>query len=134
MALGVAYAAASMQVNGATIAAALALTIGIGIQNVPEGSALSLPLRAEGKSKWRAFNMGQLSALVEPFGALLGAAAVLLVTTILPYGLAFAAGAMLFVVVEELVPESQASNYTDLSTLCFLGGFVIMMILDVSLG
>lgn len=134
MALGVAYAAASMQVNGATIAAALALTIGIGIQNIPEGSALSLPLRAEGKSKWRAFNMGQLSALVEPFGALFGAAAVLLVTTILPYGLAFAAGAMIFVVVEELIPESQASKYTDLSTLCFLGGFVIMMILDVSLG
>lgn len=119
MALGVAYAAASMQVNGATIAAALALTIGIGIQNIPEGSALSLPLRAEGKSKWRAFNMGQLSALVEPFGALFGAAAVLLVTTILPYGLAFAAGAMIFVVVEELIPESQASKYTDLSTLCF---------------
>ena len=110
------------------------LVLAVTIHNIPEGSALSLPLRAEGKSKWRAFNMGQLSALVEPFGALFGAAAVLLVTTILPYGLAFAAGAMIFVVVEELIPESQASKYTDLSTLCFLGGFVIMMILDVSLG
>lgn len=134
MALGVAYAAASMKVNGATIAGALALTIGIGIQNIPEGSALSLPLRAEGKSKWRAFNMGQLSAIVEPFGALLGAAAVLIVTAILPYGLAFAAGAMIFVVVEELVPESQASNSTDSATIFFLIGFLIMMILDVSLG
>lgn len=134
MALGVAFAAAKMNVSGATLAGAIALTIGIGIQNFPEGSALSLPLRAEGKSKGRAFNMGQLSAIVEPFGAILGAAAVLTVTTILPYALAFAAGAMIFVVVEELIPESQTSNFTDLATMSFLLGFVTMMILDVSLG
>lgn len=134
MALGVAFAAASMNVDGATLAGALALTIGIGLQNIPEGSALSLPLRAEGKTRWQAFNMGQLSAIVEPIGALIGAAAVLVVTAILPYALSFAAGAMMFVVVEELIPESQTSNYTDLATMSFLCGFVIMMILDVALG
>ncbi|HFI0462921.1 TPA: ZIP family metal transporter [Streptococcus suis] len=134
MALGVAFAAASMQVEGATLAGAIALTIGIGLQNIPEGSALSLPLRAEGKSRMQAFNMGQLSAIVEPFGALVGAAAVLVITAVLPYALAFAAGAMLFVVVEELIPESQTSNYTDLATMFFLIGFIIMMILDVALG
>ena len=134
MALGVAFAAASMEIDGASLAGAIALTIGIGLQNIPEGSALSLPLKADGKSQFRAFNLGQLSAIVEPFGALLGASAVLVVTTILPYGLAFAAGAMLFVVVEELIPESQTGNNADLATMSFLIGFVIMMILDVALG
>lgn len=134
MALGVAFAAASMNVEGASLAGAIALTVGIGLQNIPEGSALSLPLRAEGKSKLRAFNMGQLSAIVEPFGALLGAGAVLIVSAILPYGLAFAAGAMMFVVIEELIPESQTSNFTDIATMSFLTGFVMMMILDVALG
>ncbi|MFL8968878.1 ZIP family metal transporter [Helcococcus kunzii] len=134
MALGVAFAAAGLQVSGASIAAAIALTIGIGIQNIPEGSALSLPIRAQGRSKKYAFNMGQMSALVEPVGAVLGAAAVTAVTEILPYGLSFAAGAMLFVVIEELVPESQKSEYTDIATMAFLVGFCIMMVLDVALG
>lgn len=134
MALGVAFAAASKGVEGASLAGAVALMIGIGLQNVPEGSALSLPLRAEGKTRWKAFNMGQLSAIVEPVSALLGAAAVLVVTAVLPYALAFAAGAMMFVVVEELIPESQTSHYTDLATMSFLVGFVIMMVLDVALG
>lgn len=134
MALGVAFAAAGLNVSGASFAAAIALTIGIGIQNIPEGSALSLPIRAQGRSKKHAFNMGQMSALVEPLGALLGAAAVTAVTEILPYGLSFAAGAMMFVVIEELVPESQNSDYTDIATMAFLVGFCIMMVLDVALG
>lgn len=134
MALGVAFAAAGSGIEGASLTSAISLAIGIGIQNIPEGSALSLPLRAEGRSKWDAFNLGQLSALVEPLGAILGAFAVIVVSQILPYALSFAAGAMIFVVVEELIPESQASNNTDNATLAFMVGFVIMMILDVALG
>lgn len=134
MALGVAFAAAGLNLSGATMAGALALTMGIGIQNIPEGSALALPIRAQGKGKIKAFNMAQMSALIEPVGAILGAAAVTAVTAILPYALSFAAGAMMFVVIEELVPESQSSNFTDLATMSFLFGFVIMMVLDVALG
>lgn len=134
LALGVAFAAASQGINEATLAGAISLAIGIGIQNIPEGSALSLPLHAEGRSKAYAFQMGQLSALVEPFAALVGAAAVLTITQLLPYALAFAAGAMIFVVVEELIPESQAGNNTDTATLGLMLGFVTMMILDVALG
>lgn len=134
LAIGVAFAAASVGTEGATLAGAVALAIGIGLQNVPEGSALSLPLYADGKTKQKAFQMGQLSAIVEPVSALIGAAAVLVVQEILPYALAFAAGAMIFVVVEELIPESQSSNHTDDATLALLVGFVIMMILDVALG
>lgn len=134
MALGVAYTAAALNQSGATLAGALALTIGIGLQNIPEGSALSLPIRARGSSKGRAFNLGQLSAIIEPVGAVLGAVAVTLITSLLPYGLSFAAGAMMFVVVEELIPESQGSKYTDLATMAFLVGFSIMMVLDVALG
>lgn len=134
MALGVAWAAAAMNVSSANIAGAIALTLGIGLQNIPEGSALSLPIRAVGKSRNYAFQMGHISALVEPFGAVFGAFAVTLVTALLPYALSFAAGAMLFVVVEELIPESQGSKYTDIATMSFLVGFSIMMVLDVALG
>lgn len=134
LAIGVAYAAAYLDLNGATIASALALTIGIGIQNIPEGSALSMPIRAEGKSQKSAFMLGQSSALVEPIAAVIGAAAVITITAILPYALAFAAGAMIFVVVEDLIPESQTSNHTDEATMALMVGFCVMMILDVALG
>ncbi|MBG9985880.1 ZIP family metal transporter [Facklamia sp. DSM 111018] len=134
MAIGVAFAAAASGIEGAALASAISLAIGIGIQNIPEGSALSLPLMAEGRSKRKAFHLGQMSALVEPFGAVIGAAAVLVMQTLLPYALSFAAGAMIFVVVEELIPESQTSGNTDVATLSFMVGFVIMMILDVALG
>ena len=134
LAVGVAFAAASVGNEGGTLAGAIALTIGIGLQNVPEGSALSLPLFADGKTKRKAFQMGQLSAIVEPVAAVIGAAAVLVVQEILPYALSFAAGAMIFVVVEELIPESQSSDHTDDATLALLFGFVLMMILDVALG
>lgn len=133
LALGVAFAAASLG-GQATLTGALALTIGIGLQNIPEGSALSLPLFAEGRSKGRAFNLGHGSAIVEPISAVIGAVAVLIVTSILPYALSFAAGAMIFVVVEELIPEAQSSNHTDIATMALMFGFILMMILDVALG
>lgn len=134
LAIGVAFAAAGVGNAGATLTGAIALAIGIGLQNIPEGSALSLPLYADGRTKRKAFQMGQLSAIVEPVSAVIGAAAVLVVQEILPYALAFAAGAMIFVVVEQLIPESQSSNHTDDATLALIGGFVLMMILDVALG
>lgn len=134
LAIGVAFASAFMSKEPAAISSAIALTIGIGIQNIPEGSALSLPICATGKSKFQSFNLGQSSALVEPIGAVIGACGVLIVTSIMPYALAFAAGAMIFVVVEELIPESQTSNHTDLATMSLLIGFTVMMILDVALG
>lgn len=134
LAIGVAFAGAALNPESASLLGAVSLSIGIGLQNIPEGSALSLPLYAEGKTKHRAFNMGQLSAVVEPVAALLGAAAVLAMSAILPYALAFAAGAMMFVVVEELIPSSQSTNHTDEATMAFLVGFAIMMILDVALG
>ncbi|TDM14656.1 ZIP family metal transporter [Macrococcus bovicus] len=133
LALGVAFGAIGHATDSGLMAA-IGLAIGIGIQNIPEGTALSLPIHGDGKSKWRAFNFGQASALVEPVFAVIGAAAVLLVTPLLPYALAFAAGAMIFVVVEELIPESQSGENTDLATLGLMVGFTIMMILDVSLG
>jgi len=113
---------------------ALTLALGIGIQNMPEGAALSIPLRGEGMSRRRAFHYGQLSAIVEPIAAMVGAAAVFFVQPLLPYALSFAAGAMIFVVVEELIPESQAENGSDLATLGLMVGFTVMMILDVALG
>ena len=134
LAIGVAFASAYMSQDLSAISTAIALTIGIGIQNIPEGSALSLPIRATGKTKLQSFNLGQASALVEPIGAAIGAMGVLIVTTILPYALSFAAGAMIFVVVEELIPESQTSNHTDLATISLMIGFTVMMILDVALG
>ena len=118
----------------ASISGAVALAIGIGIQNFPEGIAVSMPLRRQGVSRFKSFWYGQLSAIVEPFAAVLGALAVTFFTPILPYALSFAAGAMIFVVVEEVIPETQQDKYTDIATLGFIGGFIVMMILDVALG
>jgi ZIP family zinc transporter len=137
LAVGVAFGAAAsgVEIAGAgTLGAAIALTIGIGLQNFPEGVAVSMPLRAEGMSRLRSFWYGQLSALVEPVAAVVGAASVLAVRPVLPYALAFAAGAMIYVVIEELIPESHREHSrADLSTLGALGGFTVMMILDVAL-
>jgi ZIP family zinc transporter len=117
-----------------TIGSAIALAIGIGIQNFPEGFAVSMPLRRQGLSRWKSWKWGQLSAIVEPVFAVIGAAIVMQVLPILPYALAFAAGAMIYVVVEEVIPETQRDKYTDVATLGFIGGFVLMMSLDVALG
>jgi ZIP family zinc transporter len=134
LAVGVAFGAVAAHLPSATLAAAVALAVGIGIQNFPEGLAVAMPLRREGLSAWRCFWYGQASALVEPIAGVVGAAAVILVQPILPYALSFAAGAMIFVVVEELIPESQHGHHTDLATLSTLLGFVVMMVLDVAFG
>lgn len=136
LAIGVTFGALASQVPNVDISimAAISLALGIGLQNIPEGAALSLPIRAEGKSRAKAFAYGAMSAIVEPIGAVIGAAFVMSMTNILPYALAFAAGAMIFVVVEELIPESQSGGNSDSATLGLLLGFVVMMILDVSLG
>ncbi|MCJ7544126.1 MAG: ZIP family metal transporter [Phycisphaerae bacterium] len=137
LAVGVAFGAAaglSGAERTAQIGAAVALAIGIGLQNFPEGMAVAFPLRCEGLSRWRAFHYGQLSAVVEPIAGVLGAALVIARSAILPYAMAFAAGAMIFVVVEELIPESQRHGNVDLATLGAIGGFAIMMTLDVALG
>lgn len=134
MAIGVAFGAVAADLPAATLPAAVALAIGIGIQNFPEGTAVAMPLRGEGMSRWKSFNYGQMSAAVEPVAAVIGAAAVLLVRPMLPYALSFAAGAMIYVVIEELIPESQNGGNTDLATLSAMGGFVVMMTLDVALG
>ena len=117
-----------------TIGSAIALAIGIGIQNFPEGFAVSMPLRRMGVSRWKSWQWGQLSAVVEPIFAVIGAAVVMTVLPILPYALAFAAGAMIFIVVEEVIPESQRGGNTDLATMGLIAGFIVMMILDVALG
>jgi len=134
LAVGVLFGGVAAGIDGATLGGAIALAIGIGIQNFPEGIAVSMPLRRQGLSRWKSFNYGQLSAIVEPFAAVLGAWAVITFQPILPYALAFAAGAMIFVVVEEVVPETQRDKYTDVATLGFIGGFIVMMVLDVALG
>ena len=137
LAVGVTFAAAALPMEvatGATLAAAVALAIGIGLQNFPEGIAVSMPLRGEGVSAGRSFWYGQLSGIVEPVSAVAGAGAVLAVRPVLPYALAFAAGAMIYVVVEELIPESQRHDNTDLATMGAMGGFTVMMVLDVALG
>ncbi|MGQ9492990.1 MAG: ZIP family metal transporter [Anaerolineae bacterium] len=134
LAVGVAFGAAAAGLPSATLAGAIALAVGIGIQNFPEGMAVSMPLRREGVSPLRSFWYGQLSALVEPLAGVIGAAAVSLSQPILPYALAFAAGAMIFVVVEELVPESQRGGNTDWATMGAMVGFAAMMILDVAFG
>ena len=118
----------------ASITGAVALALGIGIQNFPEGIAVSMPMRRQGVSKLKSFWYGQLSAIVEPIAAVVGALAVTFFTPLLPYAMAFAAGAMIFVVVEEVIPETQQDNYTDIATLGFILGFIVMMTLDVSLG
>ena len=134
LAVGVAFGAVAAGLPSATLAGAVALAIGIGIQNFPEGTAVSVPLRREGMSRLKAFWYGQLSATVEPVAGVIGAAAVLLMRPILPYALAFAAGAMIFVVVEELIPEAQQEQNTDIATTGAMLGFAVMMTLDVALG
>jgi ZIP family zinc transporter len=134
LAVGVAFGAVAFNLPSATLPAAIALAVGIGIQNFPEGLAVSVPLRREGISRFKSFWYGQLSAIVEPVASVIGAATVLLARSLLPYALAFAAGAMIFVVVEEVIPESQRSGNTDLATGSTILGFLIMMILDVAFG
>ncbi|MGD8369970.1 MAG: ZIP family metal transporter [Syntrophobacterales bacterium] len=134
LAVGVAFGAVAAGLPSATLAAAIALAVGIGIQNFPEGMAVAMPLRREGVPRLKCFWYGQLSAVVEPVAGVIGAAAVLVARPILPYALAFAAGAMIFVVVEEVVPESQSGGYTDLATMGLMIGFTVMMILDVAFG
>jgi ZIP family zinc transporter len=134
LAVGVAFGALAADVPSASLAGAVALAIGIGIQNFPEGAAVSVPLRREGFSRFRAFWYGQLSGVVEPVAGVLGAFAVIVMRPLLPYALAFAAGAMIFVVVEELIPESQLQKNTDAATMGDMLGFAVMMTLDVALG
>lgn len=134
LAVGVAFGALANSPEIGTLTGGIILAIGIGLQNFPEGAAVSVPLRREGFSRLKAFNYGQLSGIVEPIAAVIGAYLVVSITPILPYALSFAAGAMIFVVVEELIPESQRGNETDFSTIGAMIGFAIMMILDVALG
>ena len=134
LAVGVAFGAVQSGSATATLGAAIALAIGIGLQNLPEGTAVSVPLRREGLSRARSFLYGQMSAWVEPIAGVIGAAAVMLMRPVLPYALAFAAGAMIFVVVEEVIPESQAGGHADVATGGAVAGFAIMMVLDVALG
>lgn len=134
MAVGVMYAGFLAGDTEITAASALALSIGIAIQNFPEGAIISMPLRAEGESRGRAFWGGVLSGVVEPIGAVLTILAAQLVIPVLPYLLSFAAGAMLYVVVEELIPEMSQGEHSNIGTLCFAAGFSIMMVLDVALG
>lgn len=134
LAVGVAFGAVAAGIPSANMAGAIALAVGIGLQNFPEGAAVSVPLRREGMSRFKSFLYGQASGLVEPIAGVLGAAAVLAMRPILPYALAFAAGAMIFVVVEELIPESQSGKDTHFSTFGAMLGFTVMMVLDVALG
>ncbi len=134
LAVGVAFGAAALGMPEASIGGAIALSIGIGIQNFPEGAAVSVPLRREGVSTGKSFWYGQLSGFVEPIAGVIGAAAVLIIQPLLPYALAFAAGAMVFVVIEELIPASNESGNTDIATMGAILGFGVMMTLDVALG
>ncbi|WP_235185843.1 ZIP family metal transporter [Methylomarinum vadi] len=134
LAVGVAFGALSCGYDTASLGAAIALAIGIGIQNFPEGSAVALPLRRAGWSQLRSFYYGQLSAIVEPIAAVIGAAAVTACMPIMPYALAFAAGAMIYVVIDAVIPESRDRGNTDIATLGAIMGFIVMMILDVALG
>jgi len=134
LAVGVAFGAVASGIQEALVPGAIALAVGIGLQNFPEGLAVSAPLRREGMSRLKSFFYGQASGMVEPIAGVIGALAVIAMRPILPYALGFAAGAMIFVVVEELIPESQASDNSDLATIGLLLGFTVMMILDVALG
>ncbi len=134
LAVGVAFGAAVADIPATGLGAATVLAVGIGIQNFPEGAAVAMPLRATGIGRLRSFGYGQASAIVEPFAAAAGAAAVVYLMPLLPYALSFAAGAMVYVVVEELIPESQRANNVDLATVSLIGGFTLMMVLDVALG
>ena len=136
LAVGVAFGAAGAGIDGSTLSSAIALALGIGIQNFPEGMAVSMPLRGENISRKKAFMLGQLSGLVEPIAAVIGAWAVLAIRGLLPYALAFAAGAMIYVVAEELIPEAKrlAGDHSDVPTISVMIGFAVMMLLDVALG
>ena len=134
LAVGVAFGALVHNVPEASFAGAVSLAIGIGLQNFPEGMAVAVPLRREGMSRLKSFWYGQLSAVVEPVAGVIGAAAVLIIEPLLPYALCFAAGAMIFVVVEEVIPESQRQGHEDLATTGVMLGFTVMMVLDVALG
>ena len=134
MAVGVVFAGAGQGAVGLSVASALAVSIGIAIQNVPEGAIISMPMRAAGNSRWRSFVIGSLSGVVEPLGGLVVVLLASLMTPALPYLLAFAAGAMIYVVIEELIPEASEGEHSNLSTIGFAIGFVLMMVLDVVLG
>ena len=134
MAVGIAFGSIAYGLDGATVLSACILALGIGIQNFPEGSAVSLPLRREGYSRFKSFLYGSLSGLVEPIAGVIGALLVLKMRFLLPFLLSFAAGAMIYVVVEEIIPESQTNKKKDLMALFTIFGFLIMMILDVMLG
>ena len=134
MAVGVVFAGATQGMANITLASAVAVSLGIAIQNIPEGAIISMPMRTEGNSRWRSFLIGSLSGVVEPIGGLLVVLLASLMTPILPYMLAFAAGAMFYVVVEELIPEASEGKHTNLSTIGFAFGFVLMMALDVVMG
>lgn len=134
LAVGVAFGGVVAGLPSQSIAAAVVLSIGIGLQNFPEGIAVAMPLRSEGMGRLKSFWYGQLSAAVEPVAAVIGAAAVVFAAPILPYALSFAAGAMVYVVVEELIPESHREGNVDLATVSLMAGFTVMMILDVALG
>ena len=134
LAIGIAFGAVAVGSPSTTLQAAIALAIGIGIQDIPEGLAVSVPLRREGVSRLKSFWYGQLSGIVEPVASVIGAAAVILAQSILPYTLAFAAGAMFFIVVEEIIPESQRGGNAALATMGTIVGFVVMMVLDVAFG
>ena len=134
MAVGVVFAGAEEGVTGLTMAGALAVSIGIAIQNIPEGAIISMPMRAAGNSRWRSFLIGSLSGAVEPVGGLTVVLLASMMTPVLPYMLAFAAGAMFYVVIEELIPEASEGEHSNLSTIGFAVGFVLMMVLDVVMG
>ena len=135
LAVGVAFGALAHGMDiGIEIGGAIALAIGMGIQNAPEGFAVSMPLRRQGLSKFKSWQWGQLSAIVEPIFAVIGAAIVISIYPVLPYALAFSAGAMIFIVVEEVIPESQSGGNTDIATMGLIAGFIVMMCLDVALG
>ena len=134
MAVGVVFAGAEQGAAGLSLASAIAVSLGIAIQNVPEGAIISMPMRAEGNSRWRSFLIGSMSGAVEPIGGLAVVLLASLLTPVLPYMLAFAAGAMFYVVVEELIPEASSGRHSNLSTIGFAIGFVLMMVLDVVMG
>lgn len=134
LAVGVLFGASSLGLDGASNGGAIALAIGIGLQNIPEGLAVAVPLRRMGVSRWKSLWYGQLSAFVEPISGVIGAVAVVYIQPLLPFTMAFAAGAMIYVVIEEVIPETQKDKHTDFAVLSFIIGFLIMMVLDTSLG
>ena len=134
MAVGVVFAGAMVESVGISLAGAMALSLGIAIQNIPEGAIVSMPLSAENRNKWKSFGIGALTGLVEPVGAVIVILLASMVSWVLPYLLAFAAGAMIYVVIEELIPEASQGEHTNISTIGFALGFTLMMVLDVVLG